>query len=235
MKCSESTEYRVALGKVISMAINKGIQEGLDAGFEHGKAGRSLAAVEAYDAEVEAKYVVVVHDLENAVYPVGGRFVGLEVGSIRRIQEIGYGVLEFLGAWIRRIFLDGYGVLTLFDVITLKDYPLELLMSSLTLERSNSEDDLTLKFRKLQPVSNQVIVSVYYERGGSKDLGSISYEILLLDALAASRARCEKQKKAHLEIDHQVSSAANVGDTVPSSESDDDLFDAIVFDKPVDS
>nr|GEY18361.1 cold-regulated 47 [Tanacetum cinerariifolium] len=29
MKCSESTDYHVALGKVISMAINKGIQEGL--------------------------------------------------------------------------------------------------------------------------------------------------------------------------------------------------------------
>ncbi|GKC64053.1 hypothetical protein Tco_1096651, partial [Tanacetum coccineum] len=46
------------------------------------------------------------------------------VGSIRRIQYLGYGVLGLLGAQIRRIFLDGYGVLvvrtTLFDVINVK-------------------------------------------------------------------------------------------------------------------
>ncbi|GJT84305.1 ribonuclease H-like domain-containing protein [Tanacetum coccineum] len=42
---------------------------------------------------------------------------GLESVSIRRIQGIGYGVLEFLGARIRRIFLDGYGVLVVRIVI----------------------------------------------------------------------------------------------------------------------
>ncbi|GJR19294.1 hypothetical protein Tco_0967821 [Tanacetum coccineum] len=36
---------------------------------------------------------------------------GLESMSIRRIQGVGYGILEFLGAQIRRIFLDGYDVL----------------------------------------------------------------------------------------------------------------------------
>ncbi|GJY21781.1 low affinity sulfate transporter 3-like protein [Tanacetum coccineum] len=44
---------------------------------------------------------------------------GLDVGSIRHIQGIGYGVLEFLGARIRRIFLDGYGVLV-FRIIIFK-------------------------------------------------------------------------------------------------------------------
>ncbi|GKA17828.1 hypothetical protein Tco_0697665, partial [Tanacetum coccineum] len=42
---------------VISMAINKGIQQGLEAGVVHGKAGRSLPQIEAYDPEIEAKYV----------------------------------------------------------------------------------------------------------------------------------------------------------------------------------
>ncbi|GKB24060.1 hypothetical protein Tco_0863461, partial [Tanacetum coccineum] len=42
MKCAQSIECRAALGKVIYMAINKGIQEGLEAGIEHGKPGRSL-------------------------------------------------------------------------------------------------------------------------------------------------------------------------------------------------
>ncbi|GJS90486.1 hypothetical protein Tco_0773122 [Tanacetum coccineum] len=155
--------------KVIYMAINNGIQEGLEACIEHGRAGRSLAAVEAYDSGVEAKYVAAVHNLENVSFPL----------------------LDQLEA--------------------LKDSPLELLMSSLTLEGSYIEDDPTPKFRK-----------------------SISHEILLSDALAALRARCEKHKKARLEIggpsvvtpslssqeeslavaDHQVSSAANVDGTV---------------------
>ncbi|GKB03180.1 hypothetical protein Tco_0831269, partial [Tanacetum coccineum] len=135
--------------------------EGLEAGIEHGKAGRSLAVVEAYDVRVEAKYVAVVHDLENR------------------------------------------GVI----------------------------------------------------RGGSKDPRSISHEILLSDALAVSRARCEKHKKAHLEIGgpsvvtlslssqgtslaathHHVSRADNVNDTFPFSEPHDYLFDATILDKPMDS
>ncbi|GJZ87058.1 hypothetical protein Tco_0658668 [Tanacetum coccineum] len=37
-KCARSVECHSALGKVISMAINKGIQQGLEAGIVHGKA-----------------------------------------------------------------------------------------------------------------------------------------------------------------------------------------------------
>nr|GEW53080.1 hypothetical protein [Tanacetum cinerariifolium] len=37
MKCAYSAECRSALGKVISLATNKGIQEGLEAGIKHGK------------------------------------------------------------------------------------------------------------------------------------------------------------------------------------------------------
>ncbi|GKB29254.1 hypothetical protein Tco_0868655, partial [Tanacetum coccineum] len=50
----------------------------------------------------------------------GIKAMGLEVGSIRRIQGIRYGILEFLGvvqARIRRKFLDGYGVLVFRIVI----------------------------------------------------------------------------------------------------------------------
>ncbi|GKF45907.1 hypothetical protein Tco_0135709, partial [Tanacetum coccineum] len=41
----------------------------------------------------------------------------LDSVSIRCIQCVGYGVLEFLGAQICRIFLDGYGVLVVRIVI----------------------------------------------------------------------------------------------------------------------
>ncbi|GJZ00529.1 hypothetical protein Tco_0517958, partial [Tanacetum coccineum] len=56
-KGARSVECRYALGKVISIAINKGIQKGLEAEVVHGNAGRSLTQIEAYDPEVEGKYV----------------------------------------------------------------------------------------------------------------------------------------------------------------------------------
>ncbi|GKC10716.1 hypothetical protein Tco_1007498, partial [Tanacetum coccineum] len=55
-------------------------------------------------------------------------------------------------------------------------------------------EDPSLEFHRLQPISNQVIMPVYFERGGSRDPNYISHEILLSDALAASHDRAEKRK-----------------------------------------
>ncbi|GJX79523.1 hypothetical protein Tco_0327672 [Tanacetum coccineum] len=67
-KCARSVECRSAMGKVISMAIIKGIQQGLEAGVVHGKAGRSLAQIEAYDPEVKEKYVATVSKFESVSF-----------------------------------------------------------------------------------------------------------------------------------------------------------------------
>nr|GEX90147.1 hypothetical protein [Tanacetum cinerariifolium] len=45
-----------ALGAAISRAIEKGMQDGLSAGIDHGKAGRSLADVVAYNPTAKADY-----------------------------------------------------------------------------------------------------------------------------------------------------------------------------------
>ncbi|GJU03134.1 hypothetical protein Tco_1113472 [Tanacetum coccineum] len=47
-----------------------GIQQGLEAGVVHGKASRSLAQLEAYDPEVEGKYVAAVSEFENISFPL---------------------------------------------------------------------------------------------------------------------------------------------------------------------
>nr|GFC73105.1 hypothetical protein [Tanacetum cinerariifolium] len=47
----------------IGCAVNKGIQDGLRAGVVHGKAGRDLSVIEAYDPSTEAKYVEAVNAL----------------------------------------------------------------------------------------------------------------------------------------------------------------------------
>ncbi|GJR64152.1 hypothetical protein Tco_0010217 [Tanacetum coccineum] len=69
-KCARSLECRSALGKVISMAINKGIQVGLEAGVVHGRAGRSLTQIEAYDPEVKGKYVAAVSEFKGVSFPL---------------------------------------------------------------------------------------------------------------------------------------------------------------------
>nr|GEY72199.1 hypothetical protein [Tanacetum cinerariifolium] len=65
MKCAQSDECRSALGKVISLAVDQGIQEGLEAGIEHGKSIRSLAQVEAYNPGVKDDFVSAITDFEN--------------------------------------------------------------------------------------------------------------------------------------------------------------------------
>ncbi|GKF27876.1 hypothetical protein Tco_0094218, partial [Tanacetum coccineum] len=142
-KCARSAECRAALGKVISMAINKGIQQGLEVGIEHGKAGRSLAQVEAYDHGTEGKYVFVVSEFENV--------------SFSLLEE-----------------LEG-----------LKDSPLALIMSALTLKDDHGNTDTTPEFCQFQPSLDQVTIPIYFESG------SISYEMLLSEAILVIRRSAE--------------------------------------------
>nr|GEX43712.1 hypothetical protein [Tanacetum cinerariifolium] len=60
MKCLPSLEYDVTLGTTIGLAIDKGMQTGLVAGTDHGKARRGLAKVATYDPSVEERLKNVV-------------------------------------------------------------------------------------------------------------------------------------------------------------------------------
>ncbi|GJX95307.1 hypothetical protein Tco_0351105 [Tanacetum coccineum] len=66
-KCLNSTEYIEALGNAFGRAIEKGMQEGLAAGIEHGQAGRCLSDLEAYNPSVEADFNSVVRDLHDVM------------------------------------------------------------------------------------------------------------------------------------------------------------------------
>nr|GEY76162.1 hypothetical protein [Tanacetum cinerariifolium] len=65
MKCAESLELRQAFADVVSAGLVKGMRKGLKHGIDHGKADRDLAAVEAYDPEVDSKYVKALQDLKD--------------------------------------------------------------------------------------------------------------------------------------------------------------------------
>ncbi|GJU73550.1 hypothetical protein Tco_1264955 [Tanacetum coccineum] len=71
LKCLKSSEYQGILGHALGRAIDFGMQEGLEAGYEHGVAGRSLSVVDAYNPEVaNADYVNAVKALEDAHFPL---------------------------------------------------------------------------------------------------------------------------------------------------------------------
>ncbi|GJX36970.1 gypsy type transposase [Tanacetum coccineum] len=59
------------LGHVLGRAVDFGMQEGLEAGYEHGTAGRNLSVVDAYNPEAaKASYINAVKSLEDVDFPL---------------------------------------------------------------------------------------------------------------------------------------------------------------------
>ncbi|GKD94712.1 hypothetical protein Tco_1374549 [Tanacetum coccineum] len=71
LKCLKSSEYQGTLGHALGRAVDFGMQEGLEAGYEHRVAGRNLSMVEAYNPEVaKASYINAVKALEDTDFPL---------------------------------------------------------------------------------------------------------------------------------------------------------------------
>ncbi|GJR04866.1 hypothetical protein Tco_0527850 [Tanacetum coccineum] len=71
LKCFKSPEYQGILGHALGCAMDFGMQEGLEAGHEHGVAGTPLSAVEAYNPEAaRTSYFDAVRALEDVDFPL---------------------------------------------------------------------------------------------------------------------------------------------------------------------
>ncbi|GKD58563.1 hypothetical protein Tco_1296072 [Tanacetum coccineum] len=71
LKCLKSPEYQGTLGHALGWAVEFGMQEGLEAGYEHGTDGINLSAVDAYNPEVAiASYINAVKALEDVDFPL---------------------------------------------------------------------------------------------------------------------------------------------------------------------
>nr|GEX51716.1 hypothetical protein [Tanacetum cinerariifolium] len=70
MKCLQSPEYLAVLGGAICRAIDKGMQDGLAVGIDHGKVRRSLAKVIAYNPATEANYLFAMNPLRAMEFPL---------------------------------------------------------------------------------------------------------------------------------------------------------------------
>ncbi|GJZ15514.1 hypothetical protein Tco_0551191 [Tanacetum coccineum] len=62
-KCLSSPEYLSAMGEAIGRSIDKGMQDGLAAGIEHGRDRRSIEDVAAFNPSVKGDYVVAINAL----------------------------------------------------------------------------------------------------------------------------------------------------------------------------
>ncbi|GKB00761.1 hypothetical protein Tco_0828754 [Tanacetum coccineum] len=70
VKCLNSNEYMEALGNAFGRAIEKGMQEGLAAGIEHGQAGRCLTDLEAYIPSAEDDFNSAIRELCDLNFPL---------------------------------------------------------------------------------------------------------------------------------------------------------------------
>ncbi|GKB43456.1 hypothetical protein Tco_0888398 [Tanacetum coccineum] len=77
-----------ALGGVIGRAIDKGIQDGLAAGIDHGKAGRVLAKVVANDPAAEANYGAVVNALHDVDFPFLAQLASHKDSSMADLMDL---------------------------------------------------------------------------------------------------------------------------------------------------
>ncbi|GKA26689.1 hypothetical protein Tco_0712798 [Tanacetum coccineum] len=82
-KCYDDTRHkrRLALS-----AIDRGIQQGLEVGVEHDKAGRELSVVAAYDPGVTAQYEESVGELENISLPFLDRLESYKDATLKRVM-----------------------------------------------------------------------------------------------------------------------------------------------------
>ncbi|GJU07474.1 reverse transcriptase domain-containing protein [Tanacetum coccineum] len=94
LKCIKSLEYQGILGHALGRAVDFSMQEGLEAGYEHGVAGTPLSAVEAYNSEAaRTSYFDAVGALEDVDFPL--------VNLLKSKKDVGIdGVIDCF-------FLDG--------------------------------------------------------------------------------------------------------------------------------
>ncbi|GKA28856.1 hypothetical protein Tco_0715101 [Tanacetum coccineum] len=62
------------------------MSEGLEHGIEHGKVGRDLEAVEAYDPEAYNKYLKALQELKDLKYPLVDQLEGLKDAPMELIM-----------------------------------------------------------------------------------------------------------------------------------------------------
>ncbi|GJV83333.1 hypothetical protein Tco_1523231 [Tanacetum coccineum] len=88
VKWLNSQEYLSALGATISRAIEKGMQDELSAGIVHGKEGRSLADVAAYNPAAKAGNKSALRRLCDVDFPLLSELSSHKNASVKDIMNL---------------------------------------------------------------------------------------------------------------------------------------------------
>ncbi|GJV79018.1 hypothetical protein Tco_1514888 [Tanacetum coccineum] len=88
MKFLQSPRYLDSLGEALGRAIDKGMQDGLKAGVDHGRAGRGLDVITAYDPSAEANFVFVVDALRAVYFPILAQLESRKDASMADIFDL---------------------------------------------------------------------------------------------------------------------------------------------------
>ncbi|GKC92745.1 hypothetical protein Tco_1158187, partial [Tanacetum coccineum] len=88
VKCLNSSEYLTTLGYDISRFIEKEMQDGLVAGIDHGKEGRSLADIFAYNPSAEADFNSSLQELCKVDFPLLAELKSHKDASIKDIMNL---------------------------------------------------------------------------------------------------------------------------------------------------
>ncbi|GJV82815.1 hypothetical protein Tco_1522713 [Tanacetum coccineum] len=88
VKCLNSSEYLTALGAAISRTIEKGMQSGLAAGIDHGREGRSLADVAAYNPDAEADFNSTLQKFHEVDFPLLAKLKSCKDASMKDIMNV---------------------------------------------------------------------------------------------------------------------------------------------------
>ncbi|GJW98319.1 gypsy type transposase, partial [Tanacetum coccineum] len=94
VKCLNSNEYMEALGHAFGRAIEKGMQEGLAAGIEHGQAGRCLTDLEAYIPSAEDDFNSAIRELRDLNFPL--------LQELSTKKDAVHGILWIFSFWMMR-------------------------------------------------------------------------------------------------------------------------------------
>ncbi|GJU82587.1 hypothetical protein Tco_1284952 [Tanacetum coccineum] len=88
VKCLNSLEYLTALGAAISRSIEKGMQDGLAVGIDHGRAGRSLADIIAYNPSAKADFNSALQELREVDFRLLANLKSHQDASIEDVMNL---------------------------------------------------------------------------------------------------------------------------------------------------
>nr|GEZ58432.1 cold-regulated 47 [Tanacetum cinerariifolium] len=87
-KCLASPEYLSDVGEAIGRAIDKGMQDGLTVGIEHGRAGRSIEDVAAFNPFAKGDYVAAINALRDVNFPLLAQLEANKDSSMADIMDL---------------------------------------------------------------------------------------------------------------------------------------------------